>query len=414
MRTSNYRKFKITKKQAKLIGGAVVTAALAGIIFFFAFFHVTKVEVVESSHYTKEELQKMVLTGAFSSNSILAPITCSKAQVQDVPYIEGYSVSRSGRNSIVISAREKSVVGCIPYLDSYIYFDRNGTFVEGDRNREKSVPYFEGIQIKKVIRNEKLPIKDSVLNTAVALSTIFAKNDLLPDYIQLEEDSTIDLIYGDIVVKLGKDKYLEDKMARTVAILPQITGEKGILHMENITENSKTVTFEKEEEEVTAENWTGGYDENGDYTGDGEYDEKGNYVGAKPKSALDYAIENWVGGYDEEGDYTGSGEYDENMNYVGEQPTQELIDSFGDWSGGYNESGGFDGVSEYDKDGNYVGAKPDSTDTSSGDSSDEASGDSSENSAEDNTDSYDENADSYSDDGYDEAYQEYTDEESYE
>lgn len=63
------------------------------------------------------------------------------------------------------------------------------------------------------------------------------------------------------MVKLGKDKYLEDKMSRMVAILPQITGEKGILHMENITESSKTVTFEKEEEEVTAENWTGGYDE---------------------------------------------------------------------------------------------------------------------------------------------------------
>ena len=79
--------------------------------------------------------------------------------------------------------------------------------------------------------------------------------------------------------------------------------------MENITESSKTVTFEKEEEEVTAENWTGGYDENGDYTGDGEYDENGKYVGAKPKTELDYAKENWIGGYDEEGDYTGSGEW---------------------------------------------------------------------------------------------------------
>ena len=178
MRTSNYRKFKITKKQSKLVGGAAAVAVLAGIIFFFAFFHVSKVEVMESNHYTKEELKKMVLTGAFSSNSVLAPITCSKNNVQGVPYIEGYSVSRSGRNSIVISVREKSVVGCIPYLDSYVYFDRNGMFVEGDKTRDESVPYFEGIQVKKVVMNEKLPIKDAVLNTAVALSTIFAKNAL--------------------------------------------------------------------------------------------------------------------------------------------------------------------------------------------------------------------------------------------
>ena len=290
MRTSNYRKFKITKKQAKLVGGAAAVAVLAGIIFFFAFFHVSKVEVMESNHYTKEELKEMVLTGAFSSNSVLAPITCSKNNVQGVPYIEGYSVSRSGRNSIVISVREKSVVGCIPYLDSYVYFDRNGMFVEGDKTRDESVPYFEGIQVKKVVMNEKLPIKDAVLNTAVALSTIFAKNDLQPDYIQLEDDSTIDLIYGDIMVKLGKDKYLEDKMSRMVAILPQITGEKGILHMENITESSKTVTFEKEEEEVTAENWTGGYDENGEII-KCDYPAKGEEVGrAVVNGDVDYGV----------------------------------------------------------------------------------------------------------------------------
>ena len=395
MRTSNYKKIKFTKSAAKKTGLAVGAILLAGIIFFFSFFHVTHVEVMENTHYSKKELKKMILTGAFSSNSILAPITCSKAKVENVPYVESYSVSRSGRNSIVIGVKEKNVVGCIPYLDSYIYFDRNGKFIESSRTRDESVPYFEGITIKKTVMNEKLPIKDAVLNTAVALSTIFAKNDMTPDYIELDEDYSINLIYGDITVKLGKDRYLEDKMNRTIAILPQITGEKGILHMENVTESSKTVTFEKEEEEVTAENWTGGYDENGDYTGDGEYDENGKYVGAKPKTELDYAKENWIGGYDEEGDYTGSGEYDADLNYVGAEPTQELIDSFGDWKGGYNESGGFDGVSEYDRDGNYVGPMPDNAGSSGTDSTD-----SSGESENDNSDETDEDQDYSEDDSY--------------
>ena len=377
MRTSNYKKIKFTKSAAKKTGLAVGAILLAGIIFFFAFFHVTHVEVMENTHYSKKELKKMILTGAFSSNSILAPITCSKAKVENVPYVESYSVSRSGRNSIVIGVKEKNVVGCIPYLDSYIYFDRNGKFIESSRTRDESVPYFEGITVKKTVMNEKLPIKDAVLNTAVALSTIFAKNDMTPDYIELDEDYSINLIYGDMTVKLGKDRYLEDKMNRTIAILPQITGEKGILHMENVTESSKTVTFEKEEEEVTAENWTGGYDENGDYTG--------------------------------------SGEYDADLNYVGAEPTQELIDSFGDWKGGYNESGGFDGVSEYDRDGNYVGPMPDnagSSGTDSTDSSDESENDNSDETDEDQDYSED---DSYSDesdgeyDGWDSGYSDESD-----
>ena len=329
---------------------------------FFTFFQVKTVEVIGNDHYTEDELKEKILKGSMTSNAILAPLFYSKNAAEELPYIESFNVRRSGRNKLIISVKEKSVVGCIPYLDSYVYFDSDGYFVEGSKTRDTKVAFFDGIQPKKVVMEEKLPIKETVLNTAVALSTIFAKNDMVPDHIMFDDSYEISLLYGDITVQLGKDEYLEDKMTRAIAILPQLEGQKGILHMENISRNSKTVTFEAEKVEITAENWNGGYDENGDYTGDGEYDENGDYVGPKPATALDTATERWVGGYDEEGDYTGSGEYDADLNYVGPAPTQELLDSFGDWTGGYNESGGFDGVGEYDADGNYVGANPNTSD----------------------------------------------------
>ena len=346
----------------KLVIGSVAVVVLAAAVFFFTFFQVKTVEVIGNDHYTEDELKEKILKGSMTSNAILAPLFYSKNAAEELPYIESFNVRRSGRNKLIISVKEKSVVGCIPYLDSYVYFDSNGYFVEGSKTRDTKVAFFDGIQPKKVVMEEKLPIKETVLNTAVALSTIFAKNDMVPDHIMFDDSYAISLLYGDITVQLVKDEYLEDKMTRAIAILPQLEGQKGILHMENISRNSKTVTFEAEEVEITAENWNGGYDENGDYTGDGEYDENGDYVGPKPATALDTATERWVGGYDEEGDYTGSGEYDADLNYVGPAPTQELLDSFGDWTGGYNESGGFDGVGEYDADGNYVGANPNTSD----------------------------------------------------
>lgn len=94
------------------------------------------------------------------------------------------TVTRLNRHTICVSVKEKDIVGCIPYLDSYIYFDRNGVFVEGSTERNEKIPFFDGIKVKKVILNEKLPIKDeTVMNTAVALSTIFSKNDKVPDHI---------------------------------------------------------------------------------------------------------------------------------------------------------------------------------------------------------------------------------------
>lgn len=368
----------------KLIIGSVAIIVLAAAIFFFSFFRVKTVEVMGSDHYSEDELKAKILKSPMTSNTVLAPLFYAKNAAEDFPYIENFSVKRSGRNKLIISVKEKNVVGCIPYLDSYVYFDISGYFVEGSRTRDKKVAFFDGIQLKKVVMKEKLPIKETVLNTAVALSTIFAKNDKVPDHIMFDDNYEISLLYGDITVMLGKDEYLEDKMTRAIAILPQLEGQKGILHMENISRNSKTVTFEAEEQEITAENWNGGYDENGDYTGDGEYDENGNYVGPKPATALDTALDRWVGGYDEEGDYTGSGEYDADLNYVGTAPTQELLDSFGDWTGGYNEEGGFDGVSEYDADGNYVGAMPSNAEDTS-DSGDEESGSQDGNSYDENT-----------------------------
>lgn len=407
MRESNYRKTpEISKNTWKIIIGSLAALMAAGIIFFFTYYRVEHVEVMGSSHYTEAEIKEMILRGPLASNSILAPMLYSTKDAGDIPFVEGFSVTQMNRNTIVISVKEKQPVGCIPYLDSYVYFDRNGIFIESSRERDEKVPYFDGIQVDHVIKDEKLPIKGTtVLNTAVALATIFEKNQMIPDHIQFDQSYQISLVYGDITVQLGKDKFLEDKMSRVIAILPKISGQKGILHLETVTDSVKTVTFEREVEEITAENWPGGYDEQGNYTGYDEYDADGKYVGPKPMTELDYALENWIGGYDEEGDYTGSGEYDQYLNYVGPPPTQEALDANGDWKGGYNEDGGYTGTGEYDREGNYVGPNP----SASGDTEyEDTSGSSDEEDYEDyGEESYEDYNEDYDEESYWDYHEEY-------
>lgn len=391
---------KLSKKNQLKITGLIVVLILAGVIFFFTYYQVDEVQVMGSSHYSEKQIKKMVLRGPMASNSILAPIIYTKKNTKDVPFVEGYTVTRLNRHTICVSVKEKDIVGCIPYLDSYIYFDRNGTFIESATERNEKIPFFDGIKVKHVIYNEELPIKDKmVMNTAVALSTIFQKNDKIPDHIEFSDDGQISLLYGDITVKLGKDEYLEDKMTRVLAILPLISDKKGILHAENVNDNSKMITLEQEKDETSdsSETWTGGYDEEGNYTGEGEYDENGNYVGAKPQTDLEYALSKWVGGYDEEGDYTGTGEYDADMNYVGPAPTEESMAANGSWTGGYREDGSYDGASEYDRDGNYVGSVEDAQNSDEADSSgaSEDGGTSGNESNSDSTDTGDSGEQSY-------------------
>ena len=342
----------MNKKTKKVTAYIVGLGLLAAAVVFFTYYKVDSVQVRGTTHYSDEEVKKMVLRGPLASNSVLAPMIYSTTDTDDVAFVDAFKVTQINRSTICISVKEKKPVGCIHYLDSYVFFDRNGIFVEGSKTRDESVPYFDGIQVNSVVMDEKLDIKgDSVLNTAVALSTIFQKNEMIPDHIQFDSSYSISLIYGDITVQLGKDEDLEEKMNRVIAILPKLTGKKGILHMESVS--TDTNTFEEEKEPVTAENWNGGYDEQGNYTGDGEYDENGNYVGARPRTALDEAIENWNGGYDEEGDYIGEGEYDAEGNYVGPKPTQESLDAQENESDGTSadeESSGEESQSENESD----------------------------------------------------------------
>ena len=228
-----------------MLAGMIGAGVMVAVIVFFSYYKVDTVEVRGTSHYTDEEVKNMVLRGPMASNSVLAPLLYSTTNTEDIAYVDAFKVTQLNRNTICISVKEKKTVGCIRYLDSYIYFDRNGIFVEGSQNRDETVPYFDGIQVNSIVMDEKLDIKgDTVLNTAVALSTIFQKNDMIPDHIQFDSSYSISLIYGDITVQLGKDADLEEKMNRVIAILPKIQGKKGILHMESVATESNT--FEEE------------------------------------------------------------------------------------------------------------------------------------------------------------------------
>ena len=386
MRASNYRK-KIDKKVWRIIWGVIAGLVLAGIIFFFAYFHVTHVEVVESNHYSEDEIREMVLTGPLASNSVLAPLLYSKDNVTGIAFVEKFDVTRIDHKTIAVSVKETEAVGCIPYLDCYVYFDREGIMIDSSVERDDIIPYFDGIQVSHVVKGEKLPMEgDTILNTAVSLARIFEKNDSIPDNISFDENHQITLQYGDIRVELGQDQYLEDKMEKVLAILPLLKGKKGILHLENVSDTVQKVTFEEETgEEETDPNGDLLEDSGDSSEDDGSYDDSGYDDGSYDDS-----------GYDD-GSYDDSG-YDD---------------------GSYDDSGYDDGSydSGYD-DGSYddSGYDDGSDDSGYGDGSDESGYDdgSDESGYDDGSDesgyddgSYDDSGyddGSYNDSGYDENY----------
>ena len=306
MRKSNYRKEReISSKARKIVIGTVAGALLIMIVFFFVYFHVDKVEVMGSSYYTEDEIRQMVLKGPLSKNSVLAPILYSKDATDEIPFIQAIDVSQVNNHTICISVKEIQPVGCLKYLDCYMYFDRKGIIIASSVERNMRVPFFKGLQINNVAFGDEVPFSDeSMLNTSISLSRIFAKSDDVPDDIAYDESGNITLIYGDITAQLGKDKYLEDKMTRLLAILPKIAGQKGILHLENVNDDKKIITFEKEVAESEKPE-DGEQSEN-----DSQYQEDGSYDSGSYDSSYDSGYNS--GSYDSSYDSSSynSGSYD--------------------------------------------------------------------------------------------------------
>ena len=82
--------------------------------FFFTYYQVDEVQVMGSSHYSEKQIRKMVLRGPLASNSVFAPLLYTKQNTKDVPFVEGYTVTRLNRHTICVSVKEKDIVGCYP------------------------------------------------------------------------------------------------------------------------------------------------------------------------------------------------------------------------------------------------------------------------------------------------------------
>jgi cell division protein FtsQ len=81
----------------------------------------------------------------------------------------------------------------------------------------------------------------------LTLTQTLKRNDLVPDAIIYGRDDSPIIVYGSIWVQLGSDDLLTRKVERIAKILPSLDGESGVLHLENWTEDTTNIVFDRDE-----------------------------------------------------------------------------------------------------------------------------------------------------------------------
>ena len=164
-----------------------------------------------------------------------------------IPFIDTMEISLKDPKTLHIKVYEKGMMGYlyIPSIDENAYFDKDGLVVETSSDKIADTPQIKGIDCDEVVLYEKLPIDQDRLRDILTLTQALRRSDLVPDSITYGGQNEPELKYGKITVEMGNVDLLTQKVERLSKIMPKLSGLQGTLHLENWTEDTTNIVFNK-------------------------------------------------------------------------------------------------------------------------------------------------------------------------
>lgn len=238
------RKKRARKK--KILIFILVFFLLAAILILIGItgFKLKKVQVSGNELYSDQQIKDSVLNDEYSWNTLYVVLKYRLFQTRKIPFIDEMEIDLVSPSTIRIKVYEKAMIGYIAVNNQNVYFDKDGFVVEISKRQVKHVPKVDGIACRKVIVYEKLNLDDEdVLSFLLTFSQQLMKYDLVPETIVFH-DNNITADFGKMKAEIGDSGYLVEKVMRLDAVMPQLKGKKGTLHLENWTPLTTDIIFE--------------------------------------------------------------------------------------------------------------------------------------------------------------------------
>lgn len=199
-------------------------------------------------HYSEEEIKAIVMDGMFGSNSLYLSLKYKNKGIEGIPFVDVVDVDILSPDTVKIIVYEKALTGCVRYLDTYVYFDRDGYAVESSGDRTAGIPQVMGLKFGHIVLGEKLPVQDGgVFSSILDITKLLQKYSLAPDKIYRNDTGGITLYFGGIRVALGNEPgALEDKIMLLPEFLPKLQDKEGTLQMEVYNGGSGKYAFQPE------------------------------------------------------------------------------------------------------------------------------------------------------------------------
>lgn len=238
------------RKITWLLAAVVLLCILAMIMIAVLQRHTVKNVYVEGNlHYSREEIKEFVMQGPLGNNSLYLSFKYRNKGIENIPFVDVMDVDILAPDTIKIIVYEKALAGYIRYMDSCMYFDKDGYVVEYSDVKTEGVPQITGLSFDYMVLGDKLPVEDgAVFDNVMNLTKLLDKYELEADTIFFHSSGEITIYFGEIKAALGDDSsQLENKMMLLPQFLAKLEGKKGTLRMENLTQDRTDVSFQLEE-----------------------------------------------------------------------------------------------------------------------------------------------------------------------
>lgn len=208
-------------------------------------YQVKTVYVDGNVHYTSEEIQEMVMGGPLGRNSLYLSSKYKNKGLNDIPFIDTIDVNILSPDTIRITVYEKALAGFVEYLGKYMYFDKDGTVIESSTIKTVGIVQITGLSFEYVVLGKPLPVEDEqifklILNT----SQLLTKYGLTADKLHFDSSYNMTIYFDDVRVNIGTEEMLDEKLMLLPQMLPALEGKKGVLRLENYSDNIGSITFE--------------------------------------------------------------------------------------------------------------------------------------------------------------------------
>jgi len=234
-----------TRKRVKLLILLSMVAIMLGAFYYFLTTYTVKNVYVEGNvHYTKEEIEDMVMEGPLATNSVYLSLKYKNKTITDIPFIASMNVEVVSPDTIRIKVYEKALAGYVENLERYMYFDKDGTVVEISSVKTAGIPQITGLTFDYIVLNEKLPVDDeAIFYKILSVTKTLTKYKLSADRIHFDSKKNMTLFFEDVKVAFGSDELLDEKIMLLQTLLPELVGQSGTLNLQNYDENTASIPF---------------------------------------------------------------------------------------------------------------------------------------------------------------------------